>query len=209
MPDPVPVVIDTNNVDRVHAVDTTCALADMIVLVFGSFGVGDLQQLARKPHCVDVLRKIKDHGTSDEEAALFVMNYKGHCRLDRIIEDPVDIKLLVFALKYPNSMLVSCDRRLLMLAADLSQKRTCFKAALHKVHVDMGGLFDDPSYTTAEMFDRAGKDPFFHYTCDTRCLSCDPEGECDTRRSPPAMGAPVLSGRLEAFDAQSRPKGWA
>ena len=195
MPDPVPVVIDTNNVDRVHAVDATCGLVDMIVLVFGSFGVGDRQQLALKPHCVDVLQKIKDHGTSDDEAALFVMSYKGHCRIDRIIEDPVDIKLLVFALKHSSSVFVSCDRRLLMLAAELSQKRACLKAALHKVHVAAGGLFGDQSYTTAAMFDATGKDPFFHYMCDTRCSSCDPTGECDTRRSPPAMGGTSSFGK--------------
>ena len=188
MPDPVPVVIDTNNVDRVHAVDTTCEVIDLIVLVFGTFGVGDLRQLARKPHCVDVLRKIRDHGTSDIEVALFVMNYKGHCSLERIIEDPVDIRLLVFALKYPNSVLVSCDRRLLMLAADCGQRRACFKAALHKVHVDTGGLFGEPGYTTAAMFDPAGNDPFFHYAYKRRCTSCDHDDGCRTRHSPPAPG---------------------
>lgn len=182
-----PVVIDTCNIDRLHQIDQQCDLIDFIVATFGDFGVGDVAQLRRKTKCPHLANVLADHGTSDGEVAAFVGGYSGSCALHRIIEDPADIRLLVCALKYPSSMLVSCDRRLLMIAAEQGQRRACFKAAIHQVDQSVGGLFVDKSFGMSAMFDAAGADPYFHYPRNTRCSGCDPKSTCNTRQSPPSL----------------------
>ncbi len=185
MADGVKVVIDTNNVSRLHLIDATCELMDLVVDTYGDQGVGDLKQLALKTCCTSLPTTFSNHDISDTDVALFVAGYSGKCSLRRIMEDPADLRLLVCALKHPGSTLISCDKRLLMLADESKQAHTCFKAAIHKVDISVGGLFSDRSYNTLQMFDVHGDDPFFHYNRNTKCPVCDPSNTCRTKKTPP------------------------
>ncbi len=182
------VAIDTNVFARLRAIDVECSLTSLLVQAHGEIGVGDHQQLAMMDYCQCVRDDLQDHGVTDESTIEFMLAYQGQYSLPRIAKDPVDLKLVVFVKQAERATLVTCDRRLLGLCEEQALKHLCFKAAMNNVHQAVGGLFNDPDYNTAAMFDAspAQVDPFFHYHHNTKCAACDSRNTCPTRKSLPS-----------------------
>lgn len=182
-----PVIIDTNFFARLNKVNRDCGLVDLICDLYDGDGIADHGQLAIMDYCTDLSDRLGDHGVSDEEVVEFALGYQGKINLDRIRQDPTDLKFIVFALRSPSAIFLTCEILLLKLSCEQNIKRACFKAAIHALHEGIGGLFDDENYQTARMFDEGeGLDPFFHYTTLRHCEKCDPTRKCRTQIAPPA-----------------------
>jgi hypothetical protein len=94
----------------------------------------------------------------------------------------------VFAVGHAGSILLTCDTRLLRVAASYDVQRACFKTAIAYANQCFGnGVFDDDAFDTDAMH-TAGAHPFFHYGNDKLCPQCDPRWECDVRRDQQKSG---------------------
>ncbi|MDD5037109.1 MAG: hypothetical protein PHE55_20475 [Methylococcaceae bacterium] len=181
-----PVVLDTNFLALLSKIDVDCELVDLIIWIYGNTGIADHPQLLKMDYCQGLPKLLNHHGISDEQVAIFLWTYKGAVNLQRIKKDPVDLKLILFAIDNPGAMFLTCETGLLALAEDQKVRHACFKAATHKLDTSIGGgLFADPAYRTSLMFESEGNHPFFHYSNNKRCPKCDALGRCATRKSPP------------------------
>lgn len=196
------IIIDTSIIDRVYKVDNSYSVIEWIIEGYSGKGIGDHAQISKTWNCPSLAHCIQDHGITDEEVILFTSRYQDMPRLRRLRdprEDPVDLKLLLFAQRHASSILVTGDKRLLYCAAEFNLKRSCFKAALH--HTDeifgQGTIYDNDSYNTEEMFEQLSfivkRDPFFHYLDRSKCEQCHPKNDCPTIVNPPVKKQEVTA----------------
>ena len=182
MTDALYVVFDTNFFEYLKWIDGNCELVELIINSYGNMGIADHPQLLIMDYCKNLPQQLNNHGITDEQVAIFTMSYRGSISIQRIKRDPTDLKLIIFAIDNPSSIFLTCETGLLALAEDQKVRHACFKAAAHELDTLVGGLFGDPTYKTASMFEPGGCHPFFHYKNATRCPQCDAAGKCKTRR---------------------------
>lgn len=129
--------------------------------------------------------KIKNFiDVSDEEIVKFIVENDGLQFLDKVLNDPHDLIMIVFQIKSSAEMLISCDRRLLYLAEKLQLAHCCFKAAVKHANDKLGlDIFEEPVYRTQEMFED-GSSPFFHYKNSRYCDLCDERKRCPCHKWP-------------------------
>ena len=182
------VVIDTNVLSLARKIDADCGIVGLIVDVYGDVGIADYPQLLKMDYCQGVRNLLSHHDIGDDQVADFLLNYDGSVNLNRIKNDPADLKLIIFAINNPGSFFLTCETGLLALAEDRQVGHACFKAAAHRLDSSSGGLFCDSAYNTSGMFDPNGGHPFFHYGNNARCQQCDKTGKCETKNKPPKYG---------------------
>ena len=163
------VVFDTNFCGSLRQIDANCELIDWLCDIFSGKGVADHDQLAKIDYCRGLADKLAHHDITDEQVAKFIFYYQGALGLDRIEEDPSDLKLVVCVIKSPGSVFLTNDWQLFRLSDQERLEHWCFKAPIHH----------------QPMFDEAGKHPFFHYGNDKRCPLCDSKNQCSTKSKPP------------------------
>jgi hypothetical protein len=179
------VVVDTNVFAWLQRIDDECGLIDLICDAYSGRGVADHGQLAIMDYCLRLSSHLKHHDVTDEQVIAFTLDYLGRFNLSRINDDPVDLKLVVFAIEHKGSWLLTCETKLLQLSEEQGVHHACFKAAIHNLHTCVGGIFNDDGYATAEMFETGGRHPYYHYSNDRRCGQCDSSRLCATRQRPP------------------------
>jgi hypothetical protein len=178
------VILDSNFISRIRRVDSDCGLIELFGDAYEGQCVIHCNQYRKNPcyglanpACDDLAKKI-----SMEDYLLFTMNHERD--FVKISRDAVDIEILFFATEQePGSIVLSGDSNLLEICAHFSVKHYCFKAAMHHLENQVGGVFDDSFYKTAEMYNQNGDDPFFHYPVmkEKRCAPCDPSRDCPLR----------------------------
>lgn len=177
-------VFDTNFLRNLHKIDKDFSLVDLLCDAYNNrIGVADLQQLRRIDYCICLSDKLQDHNITDEQVISFMLNYKGGINLEHIMDDPVDLKFIVFVKDNISSVFLTCEAKLLQLSKELKLNHWCLKAAIHHLSEHIGGLFGESDYKTEQMFDVNGASPFFHYSKNTRCTQC--HDDCPTHKSPP------------------------
>ncbi|KJV07913.1 hypothetical protein [Methylocucumis oryzae] len=169
---------------NLHKINEDCSLIDLLCDVYSSEGFADHYQLKKMVYCTCLPNKLQDHNITDEQVALFTMSYKGGVNLNHIARDPVDLKLIVFVKNNDASVFLTCEAKLLQLSKELGLSHWCFKAAIHQLSENVGGVFDESEYKTEQMFDINGTDSFFHYSKNTRCAQC--HDNCPTHKLPPS-----------------------
>lgn len=175
------VIIDVNIFANLQRINPDCELLDLICDCYQGHGVGDGAQLGVIDYCESAVAKIECVRISDESIAEFLFAHNGP-DLRKRFTDPVDVKLLAFAVSLPDCILLTCDRKLLETAAEYDVERACFKAAIAYANRRLGNaIVEEPIYATGEM-DSVGSHPFFHYGNDKHCPRCDPKRACDVRR---------------------------
>ncbi len=197
MPSTRTAIIDTNFIQRAYKVDPSCDLLELICDAYSAQGIVDHAQVAKISYCDNLTERFADHRVTDEQVAEFMLSYQGQFKLDRVVRDPVDLKLVVFAMQHiENCTFLTCEARLLELSEQQGIGRACFKAALHQLDEQIGGLFDGATYQTDAMFiplediETSRRDPFFHYSLALRCPPCHPSSHCKTHRKPPRNPTP-------------------
>lgn len=179
------VVFDTNFFELLSWIDEDCQLVDLLCDTFEGQGIADHDQLVLMDYCQGLVEKLAHHAITDEQVMEFVFRYQGALSLQRILNDPSDLKLVVCVIKNSGSVFLTNDWRLLSLSDQEHLEHWCFKAAIHQLDQKSGGLFNEQDYQTQSMFDEAGKHPFFHYENDKRCPLCDSKNQCSTKSKPP------------------------
>ncbi len=181
------VIFDACSLDgRLCRVDPGCDLIDYISITFDGESCGIIEQLEKLKQCVS--ERVVDHiiqhiSISDEDLADFIMTEGPSIpALDRIAEDPYDLKILAYHKMHNAKAIITCDRRLLYAADKLGLAHSCFKAALHMADNRFdAGITADPAYNTNPMLEN-GNDPFFHYPNNRYCGGCDPGNQCPCHR---------------------------
>lgn len=176
-------VIDTNFLGNLHKIDEDCNLVDLLCDVYNRKGVSDHKQLKKLYYCTHLPNRLKDHSITDEQVLSFMLEYAGKIHLEHIARDPADLKLIVFTKNSNSSVFLTCEAKLLQLSKELKLYHWCFKAAIHYLSENIGGIFYESEYKTEQMFDKNGTNPFLHYSKDTRCTQC--HDNCPTYKSPP------------------------
>jgi hypothetical protein len=187
MPSGSVAAFDTNFFDHLSRIDSECSLIELFVLVFEvDRGVADHGQLRKMDYCTDLCEKLDHHGYSDGEILDFVRNAPRHLaqQIDKISEDLADLGLLLAVRDNSESVLLTCDRRLLFLAKDMGEVHYCFKASVHELEDNVGGVISESDYDTGEMFTGIGN-PFFDFGMDRHCPRCDPSNSCRSRQDVP------------------------
>ncbi len=160
-------------------INSDCSLlVGLLCDVYQKIGIADHPQLNKMDYCIHLSEKLKHHNITDEEVVLFLMTYSGKLNLRKIFDfdentgDIVDIKFIVFTQKNESSIFLTCERRLLQLCRELKLEHWCFKASIHHLDKQIGGISQEKEFNTSQMFDADGTHPFFHYSKDNRCLEC-------------------------------------
>lgn len=176
-----PVIVDVNFFENLRRVDPDCGLLDLICDCYQGQAMGDGPQLGVVDYCEGAVSKLECVRIRDEAIAEFVFAHEGS-DLQKTFKDPVDIKLLAFAVSLPDCILLTCDTKLLETAAHYNIERACFKAAIAYANRCLGNaIVEDPAYATGEMYS-PGPHPFIHYGNDKHCPRCDPKRSCDVRQ---------------------------
>lgn len=178
-------VIDTNFLAQLNIIDDNCSLVEWLCDAYNRRGIADHQQLRKMLYCTCLPNILQDHAITDEQIALFTMSYKGRINLTHIAKDPTDLKLVVFTKNNDSSIFLTCETKLLQLSKELNLEHWCFKAAIHYLSENIGGIFGESDYRTEQMFDVNGTNPFFHYVKNTRCSQC--HDNCVTHKKPPVF----------------------
>ena len=179
------VVFDTNFFEHLSWIDEGCQLVDLLCYAFEGQGVADHDQLALMDYCRGLATKLAHHAITDEQVMEFIFRYQGGLSLQRIRNDPSDLKLVVCVIKNTGSVFLTNDWLLLRLSDQERLEHWCFKAAIHQLDQKSGGLFNEPDYQTQPMFDDPGRHPFFHYGNGKRCPLCDSKNQCLIKSKPP------------------------
>ncbi len=176
------VVIDVNIFQNLRTINADCDLLGLICDCHEGQGkIGDRMQLDKLDYCQAAAASFEDHGISDEAVIKFALAHEGE-DLGNYFKDGSDLKLLVFAARNARSVLLTCDKRILIIAGRYAIERACFKAAIEHADRDLdGGITQDPAYATDMMY-MSGPHPFFHFGNDKHCPRCDPKKQCSTRR---------------------------
>lgn len=177
------VIVDACFVSKLRLIDETCGLIEYFSLLGGEC-VLDYEQFTKspcnhtEPECACI-----DDGIDNEDVIGFFLEYPGsrrledHYTMDGKRGDPHDLKILAYAAKEGNCLVLSCDKVLLELCEDLTIRHYCFKAGLAKLGQRSSEIFSSPRYNTAPMF-LSGDDPFFHYPNKQHCEVCHPVVSC-------------------------------
>ncbi|HOW75531.1 MAG TPA: hypothetical protein P5102_05535 [Candidatus Competibacteraceae bacterium] len=179
------VVFDTNFFEFLSWIDEDCQLVDWLCEIFAGHGIADHDQLALMNYCRGLAGKLAHHDITDEQVAEFIFRYQGALSLQCILQDPSDLKLVVYVIKNQGAVFLTNDRMLLRLSDQEGLEHWCFKAVIHQLDLRIGGLFNEPDYQTQLMFDQTGKHPFFHYENGKHCPLCDSKNQCLTKSKPP------------------------
>jgi len=179
------VVFDTNFLGNLHKVNADCGLVDFLCDLYDSKGIADHQQLKDMDYCNCLTNKLTHHGITDEQVLAFIINYRGNTNLEHIASDPVDLRLIVFVKENGVSVFLTCEAKLLQLSKELGLNHWCFKAAIHQLDTQFGGIFSESGFDFKQMFDAKGVHPFFHYAKNTRCSQC--HDNCQTHKAPPIL----------------------
>lgn len=175
-------ILDSCFISSLFRIDGQCLLLDHIDEYFAEKCVVDQSQFNEGP-CNDAGHPCEclEDRITDEEAVEFY--YENEPFLERIfslerdIGDFQDVKMIAFAYKAGNCLLLSCDREVLSVSNRYDIHHLCFKAAVIRLiklepHIRDGNEFDlDPMFTEDE-------DPFFAFGIDRHCSECHPNGEC-------------------------------
>jgi hypothetical protein len=110
------VIIDVNIFENLRQIDAKCELLELICECYQGRGMGDSVQLGMLHYCKSAACKLECIDISDETIAEFIHAHDGP-HLQKTFADPVDIKLLAFAVSLRDCVLLTCDKKLLMTAA--------------------------------------------------------------------------------------------
>lgn len=175
---------DTSFLNRLSHIDSDCGLIDLFICLFETDqGVTDHFQLGNMDACNNIHEKLEHHGFTHGQILDFVYNAPESQanRIEKIYEDPADLGLFL-AIRYNSgSVLLTCDRQLLYLAAGMYEAHYCFKASVRELEDNLGGVISGFEYETNEMFTGSGN-PFFYFGEDRYCPLCDPATSCRSRR---------------------------
>ncbi|MBF0137006.1 MAG: hypothetical protein HQL65_12270 [Magnetococcales bacterium] len=174
------VILDSSFISRIRRIDRKCSLISLFADPYGASCVYHVQQYKENPcheqnatpGCIDLESLI-----DDDDVLEFSMNHI--IDLSKISRDLVDIKIIFFASKESDVILLTCDGNLLEVCQRFSIGHYCFKAALE--HLDkyyIGEIFNGQDYDTDLMHDPKGDDPFMHYKRNTRCAPCHAGKNC-------------------------------
>lgn len=178
------VIIDTNMFAWLKKINADACLFDILCEAYGGKPICDKKQFDIIDYFPELVGKVFFHDATDEEVAYFVMAYAKPQQLQKLMQDPADLKMLVYAIRKKSVQFLSCDRRLLILAREQGVSSACFKAAIHFLHEQLGDLFSSQDYQIADMFNASGTHPFYHYGHNKYCPQCDPKDQCSTRSVP-------------------------
>lgn len=180
------VLIDTCFLACLHACDPRCELLGLVIDYYGERGVGDGRQLRLCTYCRDAIADhLGDHGISDEAMASWLDKQSSDKarRLIQLKDDPADLKLLVYALKHGQAILLTCDQGLLQCCHLYDVPHRCFKAALVEVDLELDGALLTEYTAVAQALNRSPPShPFVQLGHDRHCPKCDPGRACGVRR---------------------------
>jgi len=179
------VVLDVNVLTRLSEIDPACELVEFLgACLDGQCYIYEPQ--ARLAPCPSAsLDCCSTINVTDDEAAAFLYGYAGSLKIDRLLNEPGDTKAVFHATTHHKSVVVSCDRGVLIVCADIGLEHYCFKAAVGLVDNFLSGyVFRSGRYTTRHMFipSERTQNPFVLYSFDRHCPVCDPLGRCASRK---------------------------
>ena len=173
------VVLDANFISNVQYVDSDCLLIDEINEHFGLQCFVSETQYNRSPcnHASTVCQYIENSCDVDDVIE-FYMNYPGIEKIESCCnkdDDIIDLFIIYYAYKKNNSLVLSCDRGIIIICNDLLINVLCFKAAMVRLNYFIN-IFSDPTVYTDVMFE-SGENPFFYFNNTNACSCCD--GPCE------------------------------
>lgn len=191
------VVIDVNFFAWLHRIDADCELIDFIREAFGGHAVGEGPQLDRISYCTSAAASMHRHDATDSEVVA-MMHARPDVDFPRVLDDPADGRLLVYAHRQ-GGVLLTCDTRVLMLAHRLGVEHWCFKAALWETDDAWGGEITACGDYATEAMEDPGPDPYFNRGCCKHCHKCDPNRQCrhghvHGTSATPTLGPPTGDG---------------
>lgn len=178
------VLLDVNVLTRLSEIDPQCELVEYIAATFDGECCIDERQASMAPCPCQSWSNCQTIDLSDEEAGTLIsaLSIKD---IDKLLDEPGDFRLTAYAIGRRNSIMVSCDRRILILCSKIPIEHYCFKAVMKKTDRFLGGdIFQSGRYPVCKMSSpsRDNKNPFFHFGVDKHCPQCDPAEACHTRQ---------------------------
>ena len=178
-------MLDVNVLTRLSEIDPACELVEFLgACLDGQCYIYEPQ--ARLAPCPSAsLDCCSTIDVTDDEAAAFLYGYAGSLKIDRLLDEPGDVKAVCHATTHHNSVVVSCDRGVLIVCTDIGLEHYCFKAVVGLMDSFLSGdVFGSGRYRTRDMFipNERMQNPFFLYGFDRHCVVCDPRGRCTSRK---------------------------
>lgn len=189
MTDPNPrfVLLDANVLTRIREIDPSCELVEYISVALEGKCCIDARQAEQSPCPTSSWLICQQNPLSDEQSATEVFQC-GIQNIDRWLDEPGDFRIIAGGLAWPGSVVVSGDKRLLVVCDWLNIAHHCVKSAMLAVDRFLSGdLWDSPNYQMHKMCAPSGTNanPFFHFGINTHCPLCDPPGTCQARHFTP------------------------
>lgn len=187
-------VFDASFISQGYRLSNDCLVLEFLRDYITSGCVAfECQYLAAPCNLIKCCCEFIDDAVSDEQAILFFHNCPEGVYLERIYDananngDFIDLKIATYA-HTNNSVVFSCDRRLLLICKQLKIAHSCFKKAIYDCHLACDNeLF--PLFDTEFMFSDSESNPFLNYHINSRCSECS-ETPCEFP-SLPDSGPPI------------------
>lgn len=185
-------IIDVNILSDIQRVCADCV--DLIDYIVGLYDrvLGDHAQIAKQDHCGNLLKsKVDCHGVTDVELLKWFgeLSEQDATVILKTKKDPIDAVLLCSAIregKDSSTVLITNDNDLLVACDHFGVTHYCFKASLWQANKSLGGgIFAEATLNTDLMWDKSGRDPFFHYHIRSRCPKCQHPRTCECSSKTP------------------------